>query len=63
MFGYSGSSWLNLVERFFRRCHAGGDSQWELQRVRQLVDAIDEYLALGNEQPSATNSGPKARRS
>jgi putative transposase len=45
------SSWLNLVERFFADITQDAIRDGSFASVRQLVDAIDEYLALRNEQP------------
>jgi transposase len=47
----TGSSWLNLVERFFADITQDAIRDGSFASVRQLVDAIDEYLALRNEQP------------
>jgi transposase len=47
----TGSSWMNLVERFFADlttdCVRGGS----FASVRQLIEAIDEFLAVRNEEP------------
>lgn len=47
----TGSSWLNLVERFFADITQDAIRDGSFTSVRQLVEAIDEYLALRNEQP------------
>lgn len=47
----TGSSWLNLVERFFADITQEAIRDGSFISVRQLVDAIEEYLALRNEQP------------
>jgi transposase len=47
----TGSSWLNLIERFFADITQQAIRDGSFTSVRQLVDAIDEYLALRNEQP------------
>ena len=47
----TGSSWLNLVERFFADITQEAIRDGSFTSVRQLIDAIDEYLALRNEQP------------
>ena len=47
----TGSSWLNLVERFFADITREAIRDGSFTSVRQLIDAIDEYLALRNEQP------------
>lgn len=47
----TGSSWLNLVERFFADITLEAIRDGSFTSVRQLIDAIDEYLALRNEQP------------
>jgi len=45
------SSWLNLVERFFGELTADCIRDGSFQSVRELVDAIVEYLAARNENP------------
>jgi|SRR5580658_2308317 transposase len=47
----TGSSWLNLVERFFADITQEAIRDGSFTSVRQLVATIDEYLALRNEQP------------
>jgi transposase len=47
----TGSSWLNLVERFFADITQDAIRDGSFTSVQQLIDAIDEYLALRNEQP------------
>jgi len=47
----TGSSWLNLVERFFADITQDAIRDGSFTSVRQLIEAIDEYLALRNEQP------------
>jgi len=47
----TGSSWLNLVERFFADITQDAIRDGSFTSVRQLIIAIEEYLALRNEQP------------
>jgi len=47
----TGSSWLNLVERFFADITQEAIRDGSFSSVRQLITAIEEYLALRNEQP------------
>lgn len=47
----TGSSWLNLVERFFADITQEAIRDGSFTSVRQLIAAIEEYLALRNEQP------------
>ena len=47
----TGSSWLNLVERFFADLTVDCIREGSFQNVRELVEAIDEYLADRNENP------------
>lgn len=47
----TGSSWLNLVERFFADLTQDCIREGSFQSVRELVQAIDEYLADRNEHP------------
>lgn len=47
----TGSSWLNLVEPFFADITQEAIRDGSFSSVRQLVDAVEEYLALRNEQP------------
>jgi transposase len=47
----TGSSWLNLVERFFADLTQDCIREGSFDSVRELVDAIDEYLADRNENP------------
>src|SRR5580692_6687860 len=47
----TGSSWLNLVERFFADLTVECIREGSFQSVRELVEAIDEYLADRNENP------------
>jgi hypothetical protein len=42
------ASWLNLVERFFRDLSQQAILNGSFQRVRDLVEAIDTYLAQHN---------------
>jgi transposase len=47
----TGSSWLNLVERFFADITQEAIRNGSFTSVRQLITAIEDYLALRNEQP------------
>jgi hypothetical protein len=47
----TGSSWLNLVERFFADSTLDCIREGSFQSVRELVEAIEEYLADRNENP------------
>ena len=45
------SSWLNLVERFFGELTADCIRDGSFQNVRELADAIMDYLVARNEKP------------
>jgi transposase len=47
----TGSSWLNLIERFFADITQEAIRDGSFTSVRQLITAIEDYLALRNEQP------------
>lgn len=47
----TGSSWMNLIERFFADLTNECIREGSFQSVRELVQAIEEYLALRNENP------------
>jgi transposase len=47
----TGSSWMNLVERFFADLTADCVREGSFESVRQLIDAIDEFLAVRNAEP------------
>ena len=47
----TGSSWLNLVDRFFRDLSQQAILPGSFGSVRQLVDAIIQYLAQHNLNP------------
>jgi transposase len=47
----TGSSWMNLVERFFADLTADCVREGSFESVRDLIDAIDEFLAVRNEEP------------
>jgi transposase len=47
----TGSSWLNLVERFFARITTEAIRRGSFSSVRQLKAAIDAYLAEHNKDP------------
>lgn len=45
------SSWLNLVERWFREITEKRIRRGSFENVPQLIAAINEYLAASNEDP------------
>jgi len=47
----TGSSWLNLVERFFADLTEDCVRDGSFTHVRKLVEAIERYLAARNEEP------------
>jgi transposase len=47
----TGSSWMNLVERFFADLTGDCVREGSFASVRELVEAIDEFLAVRNEEP------------
>ena len=47
----TGSSWLNMVERFFARITTEAIRRGSFSSVRQLQAAIDAYLAEHNKEP------------
>jgi transposase len=47
----TGSSWLNLVERFFAELTEDVVREGSFENVRALVRAIELYLAARNENP------------
>jgi hypothetical protein len=47
----TGSSWMNLVERFFAGLTADCVREGSFANVRELIDAIDEFLEVRNEAP------------
>ena len=47
----TGSSWMNLIERFFADLTNDCIREGSFQSVRELVEAIEEYLAERNENP------------
>jgi transposase len=47
----TGSSWMNLVERFFADLTGDCIREGSFQSVRELIDAIEEYLAYRNANP------------
>jgi len=47
----TGSSWMNLVERFFADVTGDGVRAGSFESVRALIEAIDEFLAVRNEEP------------
>jgi transposase len=59
----TGSSWMNLVERFFADLTGDCIREGSFCSVRELVEAIDEYLADRNENPKRYVWRAKGRRS
>lgn len=47
----TGSSWMNLIERFFADLTNDCIREGSFQSVRQLVEAIEQYLADRNQNP------------
>ncbi len=47
----TGSSWMNLIERFFADLTGDCVREGSFASVRELIEAIDEFLALRNEEP------------
>lgn len=47
----TGSSWMNLVERFFADLTGDCVREGSFASVRELIDAIEEFLAVRNEEP------------
>jgi transposase len=47
----TGSSWMNLIERFFADLTTECIREGSFQSVRELIDAIEGYLAMRNENP------------
>jgi transposase len=47
----TGSSWMNLVERFFADLTEDCVREGSFESVRALIAAIDEFLAVRNEEP------------
>lgn len=47
----TGSSWMNLIERFFADLTNDCVREGSFESVRELIDAIDEFLAVRNEEP------------
>jgi transposase len=47
----TGSSWMNLVERFFADLTEDCVREGSFESVRELIAAIDEFLAVRNEEP------------
>ena len=47
----TGSSWMNLVERFFADLTADCVREGSIASVRELIEVIDEFLAVRNEEP------------
>jgi len=47
----TGSSWMNLIERFFADLTGDCVREGSFASVRELIEAIDEFLAVRNEEP------------
>ena len=47
------SSWLNMVERFFRDLTVNRIRRGTFGSVKELIGAIEQYLAANNENPKA----------
>ena len=47
----TGSSWMNLVERFFADITQDCVREGSFRSVKQLIEAIEEFLDVRNEQP------------
>ncbi len=47
------SSWLNMVERFFRDLTQNRLRRGIFRSVEELILAIDQYIARHNEKPEA----------
>jgi transposase len=47
----TGSSWMNLVERFFADLTGDCVREGSFTSVRELIEAIDEFLEVRNEEP------------
>ena len=47
----TGSSWMNLVERFFAALPQDCIRDGSFRAVRELVEAIQDYLGARNEKP------------
>ena len=45
------ASWLNMVERFFRDLSVNRLKRGVFKSLPQLISAIDEYVAIHNENP------------
>jgi hypothetical protein len=47
----AGSSWMNMVERFFADLTGDCIREGSFQSVRELIEAIEDYLADRNANP------------
>ena len=47
----TGSSWMNLVERFFADLTQDCVREGSFRSVKQLIEAIEEFLEVRNEEP------------
>ena len=50
-FAPTSASWLNMVERFFRSLSTDRRERGVLRSVPDLITAIDEYIAIHNQNP------------
>ncbi len=57
------SSWLNLVERWFREITDKRIRRLVFHGVKELVAAIDDYVAAHNEEPRSFTGPPRPRPS
>lgn len=57
------SSWLNLVERFFRDLTENAIRSGSFASVRELIDDINAYLAERNANPQPYKWTAKAKKS
>ena len=47
----TGSSWMNLAERFFADLTTDCVREGSIASARELIEVIDEFLAVRNEEP------------
>ena len=57
------SSWLNLVERWFRELTDKALRRGSFNSVPDLIAAIEDYLAAHNDDPKPSNGPPPPTRS
>ena len=58
----TGSSWMNLIERFFADLTTDCIREGSFQSVRELVDAIEEYLKRTQREPEALCLGVRREK-